>query len=312
MHKSIVSIIVSLHFFNQFISFVSRLFIRTKILKKIVIVRVDGGICSQMYFYAIGQFFASKGYTVKYDITWFQKYGIDIIGKDKRTFDLLKAFPDLHFTKANKLEIILYRPFIYHNNYTDTSSQSSAWMNLEPPVYLQGYYRTPVSFIPEHFNMFRFDSNVLDSSNKEMLSFILQKNESVAVHVRRGDLSDYHSIYGSPVTVNYFASAINYFYERLSSPFFFFFSDDILYVKDELINNLKLTENYYIVNLNDPTKGYMDLFLIAACHHFITSKGSLGKYGSMLRNDKDSMVVLYDDSREQEWRGKLQNITYLI
>ena len=36
----------------------------------------------------------------------------------------------------------------------------------------------------------------------------------------------------------------------------------------------------------------MDLFLIARCKHQITSKGTLGKYGSLLGDNSEKMVVL--------------------
>ncbi len=68
------------------------------------------------------------------------------------------------------------------------------------------------------------------------------------------------------------------------SSFFYFFSDEPDWVRDELIPQLYLTEgNCKIVDINGSDKGYMDLFLIARCKHQITSKGTLGKYGALFR-----------------------------
>lgn len=41
----------------------------------IVIIRVDGGICSQIAFFVLGLVFKEKGYEVKYDLSWFETSG---------------------------------------------------------------------------------------------------------------------------------------------------------------------------------------------------------------------------------------------
>ena len=38
----------------------------------LIIVRVDGGIASQIGFVALGKAFEEKGYQVKYDLSWFE------------------------------------------------------------------------------------------------------------------------------------------------------------------------------------------------------------------------------------------------
>ncbi|WP_279386179.1 hypothetical protein [Helicobacter cinaedi] len=37
----------------------------------LIIIRVDGGIASQIAFVALGKAFEEKGYRVKYDLSWF-------------------------------------------------------------------------------------------------------------------------------------------------------------------------------------------------------------------------------------------------
>lgn len=36
----------------------------------LIIIRTEGGLCSQIYYASLGQYFADKGYQVKYDLTW--------------------------------------------------------------------------------------------------------------------------------------------------------------------------------------------------------------------------------------------------
>ena len=74
---------------------------------------------------------------------------------------------------------------------------------------------------------------------------------------------------------------------------------------------LYLTEgNCKIVDINGSDKGYMDLFLIARCKHQITSKGTLGKYGALLGDNSEKMVVLCNDEVEYPWKELLQNDHY--
>ena len=96
------------------------------------------------------------------------------------------------------------------------------------------------------------------------------------------------------------------------TPFFYFFSDEPEWVASELIPYLEFAnENYKVVDINGSDKGYMDLFLIAYCKHQITSKGTLGKYGALLRDSSDKIVILCDDKVEYQWKGVFHNSIFL-
>ena len=90
---------------DSLIRLLAKVLIRFHLLKKMIIVRVDGGICSQMHFFLIGQQLKENGFLVKYDLDWFKNNGKDLTGKFARNFDLLKAFPDLDVCVAKKYEI---------------------------------------------------------------------------------------------------------------------------------------------------------------------------------------------------------------
>ena len=95
-------------------------------------------------------------------------------------------------------------------------------------------------------------------------------------------------------------------------PFFYFFSDEPEWVASELIPYLEFAnENCKVVDINGSDKGYMDLFLIAYCKHQITSKGTLGKYGALLRDSADKIVILCDDKVEYQWKGVFHNSVFL-
>ena len=118
--------------------------------------------------------------------------------------------------------------------------------------------------------------------------------------------------YGKPASLEYFKSAVAYMQDRDMSSFFYFFSDEPDWVRDELIPQLYLTEgNCKVVDINGSDKGYMDLFLIACCRHQITSKGTLGKYGALLEDNPEKTVVLCDDEVEYPWKELFLNPVFL-
>ena len=154
--------------------------------------------------------------------------------------------------------------------------------------------------------------NLLDAQNKLLYSEIGSRPCSVAVHVRRGDLKVEIPAYGKPASLEYFKSAVAYMQDRDMSSFFYFFSDEPDWVRDELIPQLYLTEgNCKVVDINGSDKGYMDLFLIACCRHQITSKGTLGKYGALLEDNPEKTVVLCDDEVEYPWKELFLNPVFL-
>ena len=74
-----------------------------------IVVLIDGGVCSQMHQYLLGQLYAECGYKVVYDLSFYDELGLDKDRKFVRNFDLLKAFPYLEFNVASPTEIGVYR-----------------------------------------------------------------------------------------------------------------------------------------------------------------------------------------------------------
>lgn len=291
---------------------VSDFLIKTGALGQMILIKVDGGICSQMHFYLIGKLYEEKGFHVKYDLSWFKKSGVDLTGKFARNFDLIKAFPYLKFSTCSSFEKFMYRVYAKHNNYYDNSAPLK-FLEITPPTYLTGYFQDPPGLYDELYRRcFYFRPEVLNHDSLLVYNKIKESTTPVAVHVRRGDLSLFNSAYGDPVSTEYFKNAINYVYGRCSDASFFFFSDEPQWVEEQLLPKLHKNIIYDIVSVNGSDCGYMDLFLIAACTHQITSKGSLGKYGALLNNDPSRMILLYDDHFERsKWEGVSSNIIFI-
>lgn len=282
----------------------AKILIRLHLLKKMIIVRVDGGICSQMHFFLIGQQLREKGFLVKYDLEWFKQNGKDLTGKFERNFDLLKAFSYLDICVAKKHEIFFYSRLAF---------SSSMYQMAKAPIYLGGYYANdPKMYRTDFQRFFRFEESVLDSENSKIYNEIKSKENTVAIHVRRGDLAVVNGAYGSPVDTHYFIKVIRLIQERYGLLNCYIFSDELEWVKNNMIQELPSENSYYLVDINGSDRGYMDMFLISACKFQITSKGSLGKFGGFLNDDVDGKIYVYaDDVEREKWEGIHSKIEFV-
>jgi len=283
-------------------------------VKPKIIVRMDGGISSQIHQYLIGRIFSEKGYTVTYELSFYKYWAKDNNGCFQRNFDLLKAFPYLEFKKSNWVDSIVYPlRFADKTDFFDHEDEDVFLYDLQPPKYLGRYYHSPKDVWKVLFpNYFHVDPQILDKYSYSLYTEIIKNSCSIGVHVRRGDLAVHNNAYGAPASFDYFFKAVSYFYSKITTPFFYFFSDEPQWVEKELIEKLPVIDNQYkIVNKNGSDKGYMDLFLLASCAHQITSKGSFGKLGALLSESKDKIVILNNDSLEYGWKDLLINPVYI-
>lgn len=290
--------------------------IRLGIIRPEVVTLIDGGICSQMHQYILGRIFKEKGYDVCYDLSWFSEHGADMDNKFIRNFDLPKAFPYLDIPVASRFKTTAYRRKHYHTG-NNTYSRVDDWSFLDkkPPIYLGGYYHLKAETeLPAFRSAFHMDDSVLDETNRKTIHEIRQQECPVAIHVRRGDIvtNDLWA-YGTPASTGYFRESIDYIKSRTANPHFWFFSDEPEWVAGSLIPALDLApDSISLVSGNGSDKGYMDLFLIAACRHQITSKGTLGKYGALLGGDgADRIVTLCDDTTEHPWKDFFANPVFI-
>lgn len=288
--------------------------LKARLVKPKVILLLDGGICSQMHQYLLGQLYAQNKYLVRYDLTFYKEWGSDLNRQFVRNFDLLKAFPYLKLKTPSSTALFWYKKRFYNvGNNTCKRIDDFSFLQRTPPVYLGGYYHLPADiWLPAFHELFRMEEGVLDSTNAKLCDEIDSRSCSVGVHVRRGDLKVEVYDYGVPASLDYFAKAVSFFKEKESMPFFYFFSDEPDWVRNELLPSLQLTgEECKVVDLNGSDKGYMDLFLMAHCKHQITSKGTLGKYGAILKDNPEKIVILCDDEIEYSWKDFLKNPVFI-
>ncbi len=118
-----------------------------------------------------------------------------------------------------------------------------------------------------------------------MLTRIQQQGQPVSLHMRRGDYT--LAIEGNrTLPMSFYTRAIAHMRERLTTPVFFIFSDDIAFARAHLPADLAAV----FVDHNDDLSSHEDLRLMAACHHHIIANSSFSWWGAWLNPRSDRIV----------------------
>jgi hypothetical protein len=171
--------------------------------------------------------------------------------------------------------------------------------------YLKGYWQSERYFsgIRDILVKDLTISQPLSGANLEIAKRI-QIGNSVSVHVRRGDYvtdprtAQVHNVCG----LDYYQRAMSLMTEKLKTPNFYVFSDDINWAKV----NIGLKDNVVYVDNNTIENGHEDLRLMSLCAHNIIANSSLSWWGAWLNNNESKLVVApkkwfaTDDKSEQD------------
>lgn len=291
---------------KQGVRILTRSAMRLHLLPRAVIIRPDGGICSQMHFYLVGEMLRHKGIRVLYDYSWFRLVGKDCDGRFERNLDIFTLFPNLKQRKAPRLLCKAFEwtyPKFY--DYFDSEADPLAWLRLEGPAWLYCYFHDPEEiysrFFHSTFSPWPADDKTDVSAN-------------CAVHIRRGDLSKAMEAYGAPPEAEYFRKAMLRIQEVAQKDVtFLLFSDEPEWVRVNLLPHLRGFRTV-ICDQHGSDKGYLDLKRMASeSLYIIGSQGSMAKYAAMMRPEEctGGLVILPDTPQSHEWKSRLKNIEFI-
>ena len=261
-----------------------------------IIVKLKGGLGNQMFQYATGLAVASwqRG-ELKLDITGYDdpRYVNANTPRQYRMFpfNLSASIATINEVKKsrNPLGIIskLLRAFnqrVLKKHYVDYDASLFKKRNN----YLEGYFQSEKNFVEvkdkvlKEFTLKKESEIFLTEKNK------IDKIKSVSVHIRRGDyVTDpkTNSTHGI-CSKEYYEKAIDLIRSKIESPIFYFFSDDILWVKKEFGEH----EDFKYVS-NPRLEEYEELFLMASCSHNIIANSSFSWWGAYLNKNPQKIVI---------------------
>ena len=185
----------------------------------------------------------------------------------------------------------------------DASLDFQDAMNNSSFQYLNGYFQDENIFKNQRdliLKVFKF-KNELTPKNKALADKIKTTN-SVSIHIRRGDyLGDYLQVCND----KYYYDAIKEMNKHIKNPYYFIFSDDIKWVKE----NMKFPKNTVFVDNNNPN--YEELNIMSKCKNFIMSNSTFSYWAQFLSNNENKIVIAPNkwfltkkriDIYEKEWK----------
>ncbi len=181
--------------------------------------------------------------------------------------------------------------YFRHKNYVVEPSLSywSYFGQLKENSYLDGYWQSEKYFI-EFTDIIRNEFSYklpLSDENNEIAKHISQVN-AVSLHVRRGDyITNAKNAYIGVCSLDYYQLAIEYIKRKIENPTFFVFSDDIDWVKDNLVVGAKSV----FINHNKGAESYNDMRLMSLCKHHIIANSSFSWWGAWLNKNPEKIVI---------------------
>lgn len=227
-----------------------------------IIVKLWGGLCNQMFQYAFGYALSKeKGDKLFFDVDFFLNQPKYVT---RRHIIDVSDFPNIKLEIINRP--IWVKPF--ENKYISHVIRYNTGVNLplinknflfmeklhryysiipyfiDSTNFYDGYWQTS-----KYFKPFREELLEIFSPSDIILKKVfdwrksIDSSNTVAVHIRRGDYLNNinrNSLKGGNVIgdVDYYLSAIKIIKEKVKNPLFCFFSDDITWCKDTFSNKL--------------------------------------------------------------------------
>lgn len=267
-----------------------------------VISHILGGIGNQMFQYAAGRALAlANDQQHLLDLSGFSNYRLHHGFELSRVFNVNvervepTTVNEMLGWRANRLiKRVLRRPqFVWlrgkrfvvepHFNYWPE------FFNLTGDCYLYGYWQSE-RYFKSFENIIRRDFTFrepLGALNSELALQIVD-TQSVSLHVRRGDyVTNTKNSYIGVCSLAYYQTAIEYILSVVDNPNFFVFSDDIDWVKANLIIDLPST----FIDHNVNKESYNDMRLMSLCKHHIIANSSFSWWGAWLNPNPDKTVI---------------------
>ena len=256
--------------------------------KKMIILRMLGGLGNQLFIYAFG-----RSLQLLYD----QKVFFDIHSgfiRDpyKRIFKLDKfntaikpvSIFDSMFYPLNKhfraLASLVYPESIYINEDDNFSIDNlNSLRGLSKKIFLEGYFQKESYFAKIRTQLLK--EITLRESPSNRINYYLeqvQQNNSVAVHIRGKERINVKSI-------QFYKDSISQLNDKLNIPKYFIFTDDMVWVKSWL----QIQDN--IIFVSDTLDDIEDFWIMRQCNHFVISDSTFAFWAAWCCTKEANVVI---------------------
>lgn len=251
-----------------------------------VIVKIKGGLGNQLFQFALCRKLEALGREVRIDTGLFERKI-----ETRELSELAGNFQAAPMQDVKRLCDYKTTPFAYLRRglglrkRTEIKEQNEFMEEVfrVTDAYLDGYWQNEDYFRDirdDILNFVRFPDPKEDGLSAEICS-----GETVSVHIRRGDYLQNEKMYGNICTEEYYKKAIERVNNIISHPVFYFFSDDIEWVKQ------RFQGKAYRFIENTDQKPERDLLLMSRCRHNIIANSSYSWWGAWLNQNTKKTVI---------------------
>lgn len=267
-----------------------------------IIAELAGGLANQMIIYAAARALAQhKNVNLKLDLSalakdtlrTYQMHNLNISAEiasldeiaNIRRSSKTKIIENLKSKLRRKFKIKV--PYIYRE---PLCGYDNSFWNLPDDVHICGNFISAKYFdqirdvLIKEFTV----KSELSRKTREMCEAI-NSCESVSIHVRRGDYAanpsttKFHGLVG----VEYYSRAFKYIESNVSNPFYFLFSDDLEWARNNIISERPIT----FVDHVGPETSYEDMHMMKNCKHNIVANSGFSYWGAWLNENSRKTVV---------------------
>jgi len=264
------------------------------------IVHILGGLGNQMFQYAFAYALSKKEDNVKLDTDGFstydlRKYELDIFNvslelagqheisslKYQRETFIQKIIRRLR-KKSKPLANIYYKEPHFHFDQNALRQTGNR--------YFKGYWQSEKYFVNYREELLK-EFSLKEELSAEINKYIeqIKHTPSVSLHIRRGDyVTNRHtnSVHGT-CSLAYYKKAVRHIEDKVETPHFYIFSDDLFWAKE----HLSFVENITYIELDKTVPDYEEMILMSYCRHNIIANSSFSWWGAWLNQNEDKMVI---------------------
>ena len=264
-----------------------------------IIMNIRGGMGNQLFQYALAYTLSKdQNTTMIQDLSQYAKGYFRGYQLDKFQISHKESFA---VTDKNRLLSILKRTIKIGRPYLfikETKGYTTYDENVVVPRKLSTYYMG-LWQSNKYFDKYReelakeFQPNfTFSKAANDLKEKIVQDQESVAVHIRRGD---YIQVNGC-ISLNYYKEAISEIKKKWSKARFYFFSDDIEWVK----NQFGFGEEFIYASDSERINDLEEFFIMSAAHKHIIANSTFSWWAAYLNLEKTNVVYAPEVAN---WRG---------
>lgn len=269
-----------------------------------IVLKLCGGLGNQMFQYAFARMVSIKKHQKLYiDCKFYKSKNNFVTQRNIEIFNFpikATALNDARFYIIFLyLVIILKKKFITLfnlNNRLNTfylTDFDTDFFNFDKKlssnnIIIDGYWQSEIYFnkITKYLiNEYNFTFNVVS----DKIAFDIQANQSVSLHVRRGDYitnSITNLTHGS-CTIDYYMNALSFISNKILNFKLYIFSDDI----DWVVNNFNLRNYNFLIVSGLNYSSINEMQLMSICKHNIIANSSFSWWAAWLNQNEEKIVI---------------------